>query len=247
MKISIITVSYNSAETIRDTIESVIAQNYSDIEYILIDGASKDNTLDIIKEYSDKIAIFVSEPDKGIYDAMNKGIKMATGDVVGILNSDDVFYDRNSVNRVAEGFVSGVDAVYADLMYVNRSDLNKPSRLYSSKNFSFARVRFGIMLPHPTFYVRRNLFDKFGFYKTNYRVAADFELIARFLVNKVNAVRIPVCLVKMREGGVSSSDLKGRIHQNFEIVRACRENSIYTNIFMVMLKLPFKFLSYLRR
>src|SRR5690606_37762688 len=102
---------------------SVIAQNYSDIEYIMIDGASKDNTLDIIKEYSDKIAVLVSEPDKGIYDAMNKGIKMATGDVVGILNSDDVFYDRNSVDRVAEGFASGVDAVYADLMYVNRNDL----------------------------------------------------------------------------------------------------------------------------
>lgn len=247
MKISIITVSYNSAETIRDTIESVIAQSYPNIEYILIDGASKDNTLNIIKEYSDKISVLVSEPDKGIYDAMNKGIKMATGDVVGILNSDDVFYDQNSVQRVAQGFREGVDAIYADLMYVNRNDLNKPSRFYSSKSFSFAKVRFGIMLPHPTFYARKDLFDKFGFYKTNYRVAADFELIARFLANKINAVRIPVCLVKMREGGISSSDMKGRIHQNFEIVRACRENNIYTNIFMVMLKIPFKFLSYLRR
>jgi len=247
LKISIITVSYNSAETIRDTIESVIAQSYPNIEYIVIDGASKDATLDIIREYSDKISIIVSEPDKGIYDAMNKGIKMATGDVVGILNSDDVFYDNNSVKRIVEGFGPGIDAVYADLMYVNRNDLDRPSRFYSSKNFSFAKVRFGIMLPHPTFYVKRELFDKLGFYKTDYRVAADFELIARFLANKINFTRIPVCLVKMREGGISSSDMKGRIHQNFEIVRACKENNIYTNIFMVMLKLPFKLFSYLKR
>lgn len=247
MKISIITVSYNSEATIRDTIESVLSQTYNNIEYIVIDGASKDSTLSIINEYKERISLIVSERDNGIYDAMNKGIRMASGDVVGILNSDDVFFDSNSVQSIAENFSKNTDAVYADLVYVNRDNLNKPSRFYSSKNFSLSRIRFGIMLPHPTFYVRRCLFDKLGFYKTDYRVAADFELITRFVTSKIKLHRLPLCLVKMREGGISSSDLKGRVHQNFEIVRACKENKIYTNIFLVMLKLPFKMLSYFRR
>lgn len=247
MKISIVTVSYNSEATIRDTIESVLSQTYQNIEYIVIDGASNDGTLSIINEYREKISLIVSERDNGIYDAMNKGIKMASGDVVGILNSDDVFFDAHSVQSIAENFSKDTDAVYADLVYVNRYDLNKLSRFYSSKNFSVAKIRFGIMLPHPTFYVRRTLFDKLGFYKTDYRVAADFELITRFVTSKIRLSRLPGCLVKMREGGISSSDFKGRVHQNFEIVRACRENNIHTNIFLVMLKLPFKLLSYFKR
>lgn len=246
LKISIITVAYNSEATIRDTIESVISQSYSNIEYIIIDGKSKDKTLEIANEYRDKISVLISEQDKGIYDAMNKGIKLATGDVVGIINSDDIFFDVNSVKRIADAFAQGVDAVYGDLIYVSREDTAKKSRVYSSKIFSKKTIRFGIMLAHPTFYVKKIFFEENGYYKTNYRVAADFELIARFITKGINAFYIPSYLVKMREGGVSSSELYGRVHQNFEIVRACRENGIYTNIFMVMLKLPLKLFSYFK-
>lgn len=248
MKISIITVCYNSSETIEDTIKSIQSQTYSDIEYIVIDGLSKDNTNDIISKYSDVVSIHISEKDQGLYDAMNKGIKLATGDVVGILNSDDVLFDNFVIEKIADGFCSQeVDAVYSDLIYVKEKNINKTTRLYSSKIFSKGIMMFGMMLPHPTFYVRRKFYVELGDYKKNYRVAADFELIARFIKKGVRAIRLPIISVKMREGGISSSGLLWRVHQNFEIVRACKENEIYTNIFFVMLKLPYKLLTLLTR
>ena len=247
MKISIITVCYNSAKTIRDTIESVKSQTYSNIEYIIVDGKSKDNTLSIVEEYKDFVDIVVSEKDDGLYDAMNKGISLASGDIIGILNSDDVFADKSVIDKIVAGFDDSVDAVYSDLIYVSENDLNKPTRLYSSKVFSKRMIKFGIMLPHPTFYVRNKCYEKLGLYATDYRVAADFELLTRFISRGVKSKRLPFISVKMREGGVSSSGLLWRVHQNFEIVRACRENGIYTNIFIVMLKLPYKLLTLLTR
>jgi glycosyltransferase involved in cell wall biosynthesis len=248
MKISIITVCYNSSKTIRDTIESVISQTYPDIEYIIVDGNSNDNTLEIIKEYKDKVDIIKSEPDNGLYDAMNKGISLASGDIIGIINSDDVLADETVVEKIVAGFDDErVDAVYSDLIYVSEHNLNKPTRLYSSKVFSKRMIKFGIMLPHPTFYVRKTCYETFGLYKTNYRVAADFELLARFISKGIKSRRLPFISVKMREGGISSSGLLWRIHQNFEIVRACKENGFYTNIFLVMLKLPYKLLTLLTR
>ncbi|MDY6823773.1 MAG: glycosyltransferase family 2 protein [Thermodesulfobacteriota bacterium] len=245
-KVSIITVCFNSAATIRDTIESVLFQDYPDIEYIIVDGASQDRTLDIVDEYRNRIATVISEPDNGIYDAMNKGIQAATGDIVGILNSDDFYADDQVIGEVvAEFVISNVDSVYADLAIVSRDD-KKYLRYYGSEKFTIKHIRFGWMIPHPTFFVKRKYYEKFGLYKTNYRVAADFELLTRFLWReKISHKRLPKCIIKMRHGGISSHGLWWRFHQNLEIVRACRENGIRTNIFIVLLKTPFKLLEYL--
>lgn len=248
MKVSIITVCFNSEKTIEDTLKSVQSQTYSDIEYIVVDGQSKDRTNEIVNEYDDIVSIHVTEKDNGLYDAMNKGISLASGDVIGILNSDDVLADESVIAQIVSGFDDeSVDAVYSDLIYVSEHNLNKPTRLYSSKIFSKRMIKFGIMLPHPTFYVRKKYYETFGVYKTNYRVAADFELLTRFMSKGIKSIRLPFISVKMREGGISSSGLLWRVHQNFEIARACRENGIYTNIFLVMLKLPYKLLTLLTR
>ncbi|CDT39899.1 Glycosyl transferase, group 2 family protein [Vibrio coralliirubri] len=248
MKVSIITVCYNSAETIEDTIKSVRSQTYKDIEYIVIDGGSSDETNQIIKRYSDFVDVHISEKDEGLYDAMNKGIKMASGDVIGILNSDDFFCSESSVADLMSGFSSeNIDGVYSDLVYVEEKDTSKITRLYSSKVFKKSLIRFGLMLPHPTFYIKRKAYDKYGLYKTNYRVAADFEFITRCSAGGIALNRVPKITIKMREGGISSSGLMWRVHQNAEIVRACRENGIYTNLAMVALKLPYKILTLLSR
>ena len=248
MKVSIITVCFNSEKTIEDTIKSVQSQSYSNIEYIVIDGKSRDSTNDIVSKYEETVSMHISEKDNGLYDAMNKGISIASGDIVGILNSDDVFASESVVEKIVAGFDSkNIDAVYSDLIYVSEHDLNKPTRLYSSKIFSKRLIRLGIMLPHPTFYARKSCYESLGLYKTNYRVAADFELLTRFINKGIKSRRLPFISVKMREGGISSSGLLWRVHQNLEIVRACNENGIYTNIFFVMLKLPYKMLTLLTR
>ncbi|EKO3632741.1 glycosyltransferase family 2 protein [Vibrio metschnikovii] len=248
MKVSIITVCYNSEKTIEDTIKSVASQDYNDIEYIIIDGGSTDSTPDIVKKYSNHVDVYLSEKDDGLYDAMNKGIRLASGDVIGILNSDDFFVSRSSVSDLMSGFCQlDVDAVYSDLIYVQAENTDKVTRLYSSKIFKRSLIRFGLMLPHPTFYAKRSVYDKCGLYKLNYRVAADFEFITRCVTKGIKFNRVPKITVKMREGGISSSGLMWRIHQNSEIVRACRENGIYTNLIMVALKLPYKVFTLLTR
>lgn len=248
LKISIITVCYNSVETIRDTIESVLSQQYPDIEYIIVDGASKDGTLELISEYEGRISKVISESDKGIYDAMNKGVQAATGDFVGILNSDDVFAGSDVIQNLVAHLQNNpsADAVYADLVFVQRKEMDVVTRRYSSSGFSPWKVRFGFMIPHPTFYARRELFEKYGNYKLGYRVSADFELMARFMSKGVKMVRHSAVMVKMREGGISTTGFWWRIHQNLEIVRACRENGIYTNILLVAMKVPFKLASYFK-
>lgn len=249
MKVSVITVCYNSAKTIRDTIESVKAQSYLNIEFIIVDGESTDNTLDIISEYKDFISLVISEKDKGIYDAMNKGIRASTGDIVGILNSDDFYSNSESIQNIVSSFLNhkDIDGVYGDLLFVKEKNINKYSRLYSSKNFSKKFIRFGFMLPHPTYYIKRNKYEEYGFYKLDYRVSADFELITRHITKGIRLIRIPKVLVHMREGGISSSNLFWRVHQNLEISRACNSNGIRTSILLIMLKLPFKILSYIKK
>ncbi len=237
MKISIITITYNSAKTVRDTIESVLAQSYKDIEYIIIDGESKDDTLNIVKKYGDRIAQVVSEPDKGIYDAMNKGIRMATGDVVGILNSDDFFTTPEVVSLlVAEFEKENVDAVYGDIHFVNPSDLNLCVRYYSSKYFQPRYLRFGFMPAHPSFYVRRECYEKFGGYSLDYEISADFALLVRFIHKyKIVCRYLPIDFVTMRMGGASTAGIRSKITLNRENIRACRKYGIYTNwLFMSM-------------
>ena len=247
MKVSIITVCFNSVETIRDTIESVLAQEYEKIEYIVVDGVSRDGTLEILQEYESRIDHLIVENDSGIYDAMNKGIRIATGDVVGIINSDDVLAGPDTVTSIVSILNSNpdCDGCYGDLQYVKRDNIRSISRHYSSKGFSQGKIRFGLMLPHPTLYVRREAFNSYGYYKLTYRVAADFELITRFLRSGVSLIRNPEIMVFMREGGISSDGFWWRVHQNFEIVRACRENGIYTNIFFLLFKIPVKLFGYI--
>lgn len=246
MKISVITVVYNNKETIPDTIESVLSQNYDDIEYVIVDGASTDGTVEVIKKnikrYHKRSIKFISEKDEGIYDAMNKGISLATGDIIGMLNSDDFYINRSVISIVASEFkTKNVDSVFADLVYVRSDDLDKSVRHYSSAKFHPKKMAYGWMPAHPTFFVRREICEQYGLYKTNYQIAADYEFIARLLVkNKVSYSYIPQVLVKMRTGGVSTRNLKSNWILNEEILRACAENSIKTNIIKVLSKYPAK-------
>jgi glycosyltransferase involved in cell wall biosynthesis len=242
MKISLITVSYNSASTIHDTIDSVLNQTYHNIEYIIVDGDSRDETVSIIKEYEPRFngrMHWISEKDNGLYDAMNKAIRMATGEVVGIINSDD-FYNRNDViERVVTFFVENKDTqiVFGDVRFVNPDDLNKTIRYYSSKNFSPKRFRYGFMPAHPTFFTYKQNFEKFGYYQTNYRIAADYELLIRFLhKNKLTYKYLPIDFLKMRTGGISTASLKSNIIINKEIIRACKENGIWTCLVLIYLR-----------
>lgn len=242
MKVSIITPTYNSAQTVRDTIESVLSQDYDNIEYIIIDGYSKDNTLDIIKEYSDQIAVVVSEPDKGIYDAMNKGIRLATGDVVGILNSDDFFTSNDVISIVVKEFMHNqTDAIYGDIHFVRPENLNKCVRYYSSAIFSPFLFRFGFMPAHPSFYVKKSCYEQLGTYDLNYRIAADYDLMIRFLYKeKIRYKYLKKDFVTMRIGGISTEGVNSRILLNKEIVRACKKYGIYTNLFFLSLKYIYK-------
>lgn len=235
MKVSLITVSFNSAATIKDTINSIRSQDFPDIEYLVVDGNSKDETVQIIKSLERKIDKWISEPDKGIYDAMNKAIKMATGEVVGILNSDDFYSANNIISQVAAAFSdSTIDAVFGDLIFVDPTDLKKIVRTYSSAKWSPNKFARGFMPAHPTFFVRRKYYEQIGLFKTDYKIAADYELLIRFLyVHKLKYKYLPINMVTMRKGGVSSNGIRSNIILNNEIIRGCRENGISTNVFKV--------------
>ena len=241
MKISLITVTFNSGGTLRDTIQSVLSQIYPDIEYIIVDGCSQDKTIDIIKEYEPLFhgrLKWISEKDNGLYDAMNKGIRMATGDIVGIINSDDFYHRRDIIMKVAEAFKnSDIRAVYGDVRFVNPQNLDKTVRYYSSKRFTSEMFRFGFMPAHPTFFTYRKYFEEFGYYKTDYKIAADYELLIRFLyVHQLKSKYLPFDFMKMRTGGTSTASIRSNILLNKEIVRACKENGIWTCMPLLFLK-----------
>jgi glycosyltransferase involved in cell wall biosynthesis len=242
MKISIITVCYNSAATLKDAIESVLWQDYDDIEYIIVDGNSSDGTCDIIQSYGQKITKWISEPDKGIYDAMNKGIAMATGDVIGILNSDDFYVNNEIVSKVATAFNNeDIDATFADLIFVDPGNLNKVVRTYSSRRWNPAKFAWGFMPAHPTVFVKRKYYEQFGLFETDYKIAADYEILIRLLyVHKLKYRYLPITMVKMRQGGVSSRGIKSNIILNSEIIRACRKHGIRTNSLKVYSKYVMK-------
>lgn len=242
MRISIITATYNSASTIRDTLESVNAQTYPDIEHIIVDGASKDNTLDLVKKYGKRVSLIISEPDKGIYDAMNKGIKAATGDVIGILNSDDFFTSEDVISAIVFAFENNdIDAVYGDVHYVNPENLNKCVRYYSSAVFKPSLFKFGLMPAHPSFYVKRSCYEKYGVYSLDYKIASDFDLLIRFLyTHKIKYRYLKKDFVTMRTGGESTKNLNNRMLLNKEDLKACRKYGITTNMFMIMFKYVYK-------
>ena len=245
MKVSIVTATYNSALTLSDTIRSVLSQTYQDIEYIIVDGASTDKTTDIIRQYEPRFQgrmKWLSEKDGGIYDAMNKGIRMATGDVVGILNSDDYFTACDVVERMAPAFDDdNVDAVYGDIHFIRDGQPDKCIRYYSSRPFRPLWLRFGFMPAHPSFYCRRSVYERAGLYKTDYQIGSDYEMMVRlFLVHHIQARYLPIDFVTMRTGGTSTRNVKSRLTLIRDDVRGCRENGIYTNPLMISLKFLYK-------
>ncbi len=237
-RISIITVCYNSINTIRDTIDSVLKQTYKNIEYIIIDGGSTDGTVELVTSYGKNVNKFISEPDRGMYNALNKGLKIASGDIVGILNSDDFFTNDRIIELVADEFrQKELEAVYGDVQFVRPSDKTKVVRYYSSKQFNPGKFKFGFMPAHPSFYVRLELFEKFGFYKENYKIGSDFDLLVRFLyIKKVKYKYLQMSFVNMRTGGLSNKNLGSILTLNKEIARACKENGIKTNLFLIYSK-----------
>lgn len=242
MKISIITVTFNSGSTVRDTIESVLKQKYAEIEYLIVDGASKDNTLEIVKEMEPHFQgrlRYMSEPDKGIYDAMNKGIEMATGEVVGILNSDDFFTSDDVIAQVVKAFETdeSLDAVYGDIHFVKDEDLKKCTRYYSSKSFKPWLLRFGFMPAHPSFYCKKSVFEKYGLYDLQYRTSSDFEMMVRLLGKyKIKTKYLPMDFVTMRAGGESTAGLASKKKVNNDIARSLKAHGIYTNQAMQALR-----------
>lgn len=237
-RISLITVSYNSNKTISDTINSVLSQTYPNIEYIIVDGGSTDGSVEVVRSFGTKISKFISEPDKGIYDAINKGIRLATGEIIGILNSDDFFYDKNVIQNIADAFAQGdVDAVYGDVFFVDKNNLSSVKRYYSSGSFKPGKFKFGFMPAHPSFFCRRELFEKFGYYKEDYKIGADFELLLRFmLINKIKYKYLDIVTTVMRTGGASNKSFKSNLALNKEILRACKENGVKTNYFNIYSK-----------
>jgi len=227
MKITIITVSFNAEQTIADTLQSVSSQRYGHIEHIVIDGASKDGTVAIVNERGSHLAKFVSEPDRGIYDAMNKGIALATGDVVGFLNADDFYASPDALERVARAFDSpDVDASFGDLLYVRKSDPSSIVRYWQSSDFVKGSFKRGWCPPHPTFFVRRKIYEQYGGFNLEYKIAADTEIMFRFLeVKGIKSIHIPETIVKMRTGGESNKSVANIIHQNREIVRIINAGS----------------------
>ncbi len=232
MKFSIITVSYNSSDTIRDTIESVRNQTYTNIEHIIVDGNSKDKTVEVIKEYSSagNNIKWISEPDKGLYDAMNKGIQMATGDIIGILNSDDLFCDNFALEKVVNIFSKNekLESVFTDLYYVSPNDTSKIIRRWiTGKKKKF---KYGWHPAHPTFYMKAEVYKRYGLFNLNYKLAADFEIMLRFLEKyQISSVYLPEPLVKMRLGGETNKSIKNIVLQNIECIKAFEENNIVVN------------------
>ena len=217
LKVSIITVCYNSESTIEDTLQSVANQSYTNVEHLVIDGASTDNTVELTRRYKTKVT---TEPDKGIYDAMNKGIKLASGDVIGTLNADDFYIDNTVLNNVAKVFKdASVEACFADLVYVSQDGTNKIVRYWKSQDYTRELFKSGWMPAHPTFFARRNVYEKYGLFDLSYKIAADFELLFRLIEqNKIKTKYIPKVMVKMRLGGTTNKSLSNVIAQNKEII-----------------------------
>lgn len=237
-RISIITVVKNNAQTIKDAIDSVLSQTYQNIEYIVIDGGSTDGTIDIIKKYKNKISKYISEQDKGIYDAMNKGIKEASGDIIGFLNSDDMYNDENVLNRIYEVFAkTKVDIVYGDLVYVEKSNTSKIIRYWKAGEYKKGAFKRGWHPPHPSFFVKKEIYERYGCFDLDYRIAADYELMLRFIEKyRIKTVYIQNLLVKMRTGGESNRSVANIIKANIESYKAWKKNGLSVFPFFIIMK-----------
>ncbi len=250
MKVSIITITYNSAATVEDTIRSVVMQDYPDIEYLIIDGKSKDNTLAIADKYKDGISKIVSEKDKGLYDALNKGIRHASGDIIGMLHSDDIYAHAQVIRHVVETFRSNPDAqgVYADLVFVNRNDTNKVMRTWESGTYREGDFLKGWMPPHPTFFVRKECYENFGTFNTDLKLSADYELMLRLIhKNNIRLAYLNEVIVKMRMGGVSNVSFFVKLKANLEDKMAWRMNGVKPKMTTLLMKPLRKIGQYFKR
>lgn len=246
--ISIITVTYNSEKTIRDTLASVATQDYPHIEHIIVDGLSRDNTLAIVREFP-HVTRIISEKDYGIYDAMNKGIKAATGEIIGCLNSDDFYASATVITKVVEQMMADkASALYGDLVYVRPDRTTKITRTWIAGKFKPRKFLFGWMPPHPTFFVRRDVYQQYGLFNTTLRSAADYELMLRFLYKaRISVSYLPQILVRMRAGGMSNASFRNRINANREDRQAWRVNQLHPYFYTTLLKPLRKLIQYVRK
>jgi glycosyltransferase len=248
LKVSIITVVLNNVQHIENCINSVLNQTYGNIEYIVIDGGSTDGTIDVIRKYETQISMWVSEPDRGIYDAMNKGIMKSSGDIIGILNSDDVYTDEKVIEKVVAFLLENyTDSCYGDLAYVDRNDINKIIRDWKSNIYDKENFRRGWMPPHPAFFVKRKIYQQYGMFNMDFPLAADYELMLRFLyVKDIATAYIPECLVKMRTGGRSHPGLLNTCKNMVENYHAWKFNGLSTNPLTFLMKPLFKTIQYMK-
>lgn len=228
MKVSIITICYNSEATIEDTIRSVASQDYPEIEYIIVDGVSNDGTLDIVERHRDHVSTLISEKDKGIYDAMNKGVQAATGDIIGILNSDDFYANEHVISAVVQQFQSsGAEGLYADLVYVDHEDTQKITRNWVSGEYKAGAFKRGWMPPHPTFFVLKSCYEEYGLYNIDFRISADYELMLRFIhKHQIAITYLPQVITHMRTGGESNVSIQNRLQANREDRMAWKINGL---------------------
>lgn len=238
MKVTIITVTYNSAKFLEQSLQSVISQHYSDIEHIIIDGGSTDGTLDIIKKYQPHIARWISEKDSGMYDAINKGMRMATGDIIGTLNSDDMLASRDVVTAIVNNFTRyNAEAVYGDIVYVQQDNTQKVLRTWNGDEYNREKIKYGWMPAHPSFYIRKKIIERCGFYETHFYTAADYEFMIRYLYfHSVNACYLPKLIVRMRSGGMSNGSISRRLRANRRDYLAMKKNKVPFAMFISILK-----------
>jgi glycosyltransferase involved in cell wall biosynthesis len=248
LKVSIITVVKNNVQHIEDCINSILNQTYGNIEYIIIDGGSTDGTIDVIRKYETQRSIWVSEPDLGIYDAMNKGIMKSSGDIIGILNSDDMYANDNVIEQVVDSFLkTKAETCYGDLVYVDRCNINKTIRCWKSNNYKKNNFRRGWMPPHPTFFARRSVYERCGLFNMGFPLAADYELMLRVLYKyDVSTTYIPQCLVTMRTGGSCRPGPLNTFNNMIENYRAWKVNDLRTNPLTFLMKPLFKTIQYVK-